>query len=273
MSMRLSPVILTVVQVLILSIPVFAQCPLDHIVIGCNQDGIWGNADDKKLFVDCWQKYRHSGSTPYANWFYPLYESIFPDYLYRLGEPGFDCFQNDNPDEEETFDPNRSLAGKPDQDYRIIVECISMSPGLRIQHKDYPQFTIDQPGQYFNHSYIYNLYGEPHIHLSYQATGANDLLWVTWQIYDQLDDQDQYRASESFTIVFNKEPLSGDLAVDGRVDMLDLEEFSHYWLAQNASVNNDYYERADANRDGLINFTDFTLLALNWHKLLNDIQK
>lgn len=271
--MQPSPTILTVLQVLTLSTSVLAQCPLDHLIIGCNRDGIWGTADDKKLFVDCRDKYRHSGSTSHANWFYPLYESIFPDYPYRLGEPGFDCFQNDDPDEQETFDPNRSLAGKPDQDYRIVVECISISPGLRVQHKDYPQFTIDQRGQYFNHSYIHNLYGEPHIHLSYQATEANDLLWITWQIYDQLDDQDQYQASESFTMVFSKEPLSGDLAVDGQVYIDDLAEFTYYWLSRNGSISNDYYERADADRNGLVDFADFALLALNWDKSLSDNQK
>jgi hypothetical protein len=246
---------------------------LDHIVIGCNQDGIWGTADDKKLFVDCRQKYRHSGTTPYANWFYSLYESIFPDYPYRLGEPGFDCFQNTGPDEEDTFDPNRSPAGNPDQDYRIIVECISISPGLRVQHKDYPQFTIDQPGQYFNHSYIHKIRGEPHIHLSYQATSDDRLLWATYRIYDQLEDQDSYQPSELFTIVFNTQPLAGDLVIDGQVSAKDLAELSYYWLSQNASPSSDYYERADANRDGAVDFGDFTILASNWLRSLSRMEQ
>jgi hypothetical protein len=44
----------------------------------------------------------------------------------------------------------------------------------------------------------------------------------------------------------------------------DLARLSHYWLAPESSRHNDYCERADANRDGAVNFVDFARLASNW---------
>ncbi|MBM4025421.1 MAG: hypothetical protein FJ280_08430, partial [Planctomycetes bacterium] len=165
-------------------LPAGADCPLDHFIIGRNRDGIAGTADDYTLFVDCRQKYRDSGPTPYSNWFYPLQKSFFPSYPYRIGEPGFDVFQAVNPRAGETYDPNRSPPGLPDLDYRITVECLVLSPGLRAVHKDYPQFTIDAVGQSFSHSGIHSLRGDSHVHMSYQATDGRNLQWITLRVYD-----------------------------------------------------------------------------------------
>jgi hypothetical protein len=65
-------------------------------------------------------------------------------------------------------------------------------------------------------------------------------------------------------VVFVTDPPAGDLVIDGQVDMNDLAEFCFYWLKDNGSRENDYYERADANRDGCVNFVDFALLAPHW---------
>lgn len=252
---------------LCVSTTILAECPLNHFIIGCNSDGIWGTYDDRKLFVDCRQKYRDSGDTEYINWFYPLHESIFSSYSYRIGEPGFDIFQNYNAGAAYTYDPNRCFTGEPNTDYQIIVECVSISSGLRAVHKDYPQFTIGEAGEMFNHSYIYNLRGDGHMHLSYQAVDGVNLHWITYRIYDALadpNDPNHFQPSQPFTIVFNQEPLPGDLAVDGIVNIKDLLEFNYYWLYNEGSRINDYYERADANRDGIVNFVDFALLAGNW---------
>lgn len=241
-----------------------AECPLDHFIIGRNRDGIEDTDDDKKLFVDCRQKYRDSGDTEYANWFYPLHRSIFPGYSYRIGEPGFDAFQSTNPNAAYTYDPNRTLAGDPDVDYNIIVECIDMSVGLRAVHKEYPQFIIDAVGQSFSHSYIHNLRGYGHMHMSYQAVDGENLHWITFRLLDGLDYGQQYEPSEPFTIVFNAEPPAGDLIVDGKVNERDLVEFSYYWLGDEGDKTNDHYERADANRDGKVDFQDFALFAESW---------
>jgi len=241
-----------------------AECPLDHFVIGCNRDGIEETPDDKVLFVDCCQKYRDSDKVQHANWFYPLSKSIFASYPYRVGEPGFDAFQATTPSASYTYDPNRSLAGEPNVDYCVIVECTAMSEGLRAVHKDYPQFTIDAPGQSFDHSYIHTLRGDPHIHMSYQATDRASLHWITFRVRDSLEDGDQCEPSEPFTIVFNVEPLAGDLVVDGEVDVADLVELSHHWLRPGSSRHNDYWERADTNRDGRVDLQDFARLAANW---------
>lgn len=246
----------------------FGECPLDHFIIGCNADGIAGNEDDDKLFVSCKQKYRHTGSTEYEQWYYPLRESIFSQYRYRIGEPGFDAFQADNPQANYTYDPNRALAGIPDTDYRILVECIAISDSLRAVHKEYPQFTIDAVGQWFNHSEIHHLRGDSHMHFSYQAQDGESLQWITYRLYDALDDGHSYEVSEPFTIVFNNSPLPGDLVIDGFVDYYDLAELSRYWLSDNASRRNDYYERADVNRSGHVDSGDLAILAQHWLDML-----
>ncbi|MCK5270922.1 MAG: hypothetical protein KAJ52_00030 [Sedimentisphaerales bacterium] len=249
---------------LVVTSTVWAECPLDHLIIGCNEDGVEGTDDDNRLFVDCWQKYRDSGPPEYVNWYYPLHESIFSSYKWRLGEPGLDGFQETTPSAGYTYDPNRCLVGAPDTNYRIIVRCVSMSSGLRVVHKDYPQFTIDEVGESFNHSYIHALRGDPHMHLSYQAVDGDNLFWITWQMYDEMEDPNQYEPSEPFTIIFNREPLAGDLVVDGMVDVYDLVEIGYYWLSDNGSIHNDYYERADADKNGRVNLLDFAMLASNW---------
>jgi len=100
--------------------------------------------------------------------------------------------------------------------------------------------------------------------MSYQATDGNDLRWITFRVYDELEDEDIYEPSEPVTIVFNVEPPAGDLVVNGKVDVPDLRRLAHYWLAERSSPENDYCERADANRDGAVNMLDFALLASNW---------
>lgn len=218
----------------------------------------------RSFFVDCSQKYRDSGPTDYAHWFYPLNKSIFPSYSYRIGEPGFDAFQSIDPHASYTYDPNRALAGSPAFDYSVVVECVALSPGLRAVHKEYPQFTVAAAGESFCHSDVYDLRGEGHMHMSYQATDGEDLHWITFQLYDELEDGDSYERSEFFTIVFNSEPQAGDLVIDVTVDTADLVTFASHWLATDSSRENDYYERADTNRDGVIDMFDFALLASNW---------
>jgi len=245
-------------------VQIYAECPLDHLIIGINEDGIDGTDDDNKLFVDCRQKYRDSGSPSYIYWYYPLNTTNYSNYTYRIAEPGFDAFQNTNSSAAYTYDPNRCLDGTPDTDYRLIIECVSISPDTRIVHSDLPSFTIDEIGESFNHSEIQAARDDGHMHLSYQSQNCDRLCWVTWQIYDEIEDDLQYETSEPFTIVFNLQPSAGDLVVDGIVDENDLAEFCYYWFENNGSIYNDYYERADANRDGLVNLSDFALLAENW---------
>lgn len=252
-----------------------AECPLDHLIIGINQDGIEGTDDDRKLFVDCSQKYRDSGTVEYSNWFYPLNKSIFTSYPYRIGEPGFDAFQNYNPNAAHTYDPNRTLFGQPDIDYSIIIQCLSISPGLRAVHKDYPQFTIDEVGQDFNHSYIHALRNDSHLHMSYQAADGENLFWITFCLYDEFadpnnpDDPNHYQQSKPFSFVFNMEPMAGDLVIDETIDEKDLAELSYYWLEDEGDKTNDYYERADINRDGTVNFIDFAILSQTRMEIYN----
>jgi hypothetical protein len=249
------------IYILIFTLYAGAECPLDHLIVGCNQDGIEGTADDNTLFVDSAQKYRSSGSTDFEKWYYPLSSSFFTDYKWRLGEPGFEMFQDDNPNALYTYDQSRALSGEPNSNYQIIIECVDISPGLRVVHKDTPAFTIDQPGQTFDYSYIHKIRSNSHIHLSFQAVDNTTLKWVTWRLCDTLG---QYLPSEPFSIVFNKEPAAGDLYIDGIVDLLDLHRLAFYLLENQGGVQNDFYERADTNRDGNVDIIDFAALASNW---------
>jgi hypothetical protein len=232
-----------------------AACPLDHFLIGCNEDGINGTVDDNELFADCSNIYRHSDPVhnqdpTWLNWHYPLYYSmIYHDY--NIGEPGFDTIKADVPE--------HCLSGTPMVDYDIMVEVVSISPGLRGVFQGSPSFTISQVGDSFNHS----TFSDPHMHFTWRAPTNNQLYWVTFQIYDAIN---KYKESKPFSIVFVQDPLGGDLVIDGKVDINDLAEMCYYWLSENGSRENDYYQRADINKDGRVNLLDFVLLANNWLK-------
>jgi len=233
----------------------YAACPLDHFEIGRNADGIWGTTDDLKLFIDCGQIYRHSDPADNQNptwryWHYPLYYSVIY-HNYTIGEPGFDTIKAD--------DPNHCLTGTPLVDYNIVVECVSISTGLTASYTGYPSFTLTAVGDYFSHSG----YTDPHLHMTYRAPTNDRLYWITFRMYDTLGE---YEPSDDFTLVFIKDPLDGDLAVDGVVDWQDMTQCCGYWLFEDGSRINDFYQRADMNRDAIVNFVDFSLLAANWLK-------
>lgn len=262
-SMIKCPGLLILVS-LLSALPLWAECSLDHFIIGCNPDGVWGTPDDNDLFVNVWQKYRNSGDDNYSYAYYPLTKSIFSKYPYRLGEPGFDAFQSTTSTSSYTYDPCHALAGEPLEDYSLTLRCISMSEGTRIVHKDSPTFTLDAVGEEFSHSTIHAARDSAHMHLSYQADDGTALRWVTWQVIDVLDDNDVYNPSEPFTVVFNCDPNEGDIVIDGAVNMLDLVSLAKHWQDPNASIDNDYYERADTNADGIVDLEDYQCLSDNW---------
>ena len=259
--MRFLNVMPTIAMALLILLPASADCPLDHLLIGCNRDGIVGTNDDKKLFVDCTQKYRHSdpehsGDPTWLNWYYPMYYNERYD-RHQIGEPGFDTI---------TDDQDRRLAGVPDVDYRIMIECASITPGFAAKNTTLG-ITLDEAGDFVNHSVL----SDSHLHLQYRApnpAGATELQWIMYRLYDAIADGNQYEPSELITVVFVAEPLAGDLVVDGTVDGYDLAMLGHYWLLGDGSVTNDYYERADADRNGYVDFADLVLLASNWLDLL-----
>ena len=259
--MRAFYAIISVAIILILSTTAAADCPLDHLLIGCNPDGVVGTEDDMKLFVDCTMKYRHSdpnqsGEATWLNWYYPLYYNERYDRCH-IDEPGFELI--------EDSDPNRQLKGSLDIEHRIITRCLSVAPGFTVWNSTIG-IIFEGPGDTFDYSGSW----DTHLHLQYRADapiGRTDLFWVTLQIYDEIESDGQYGISEPFSIIFASEPLAGDLAVDGKVDAVDLVEFSYYWLENKGSRANDYYERADANRDRKVDFYDFALMASNWKNL------
>jgi hypothetical protein len=247
-------IIAVAVSLISLDAALYAACPLDHFEIGRNPDGIFGTADDNDLFVDCSQIYRHSDPAhnqdpTWQYWHYPLYFSvIYGDYY--IGEPGFDTLKAD--------DPNHCLVGTRLVDYNIIVECVSITPGLKAKYTDStPNFTLQAPGDSFNHS----VYADPHLHMKYRAPNANTLYWITLRIYDALG---KYQPSDEFSIVFVKDPLDGDVVIDGTVNLSDLERWLDYWLLEDGGYNNDFYYRCDMNRDGRVDLCDFAMLAKNW---------
>lgn len=253
---------LTITITLLLLVPhiLLAQhCPLDHLAIGCNEDGVLGTEDDRKLFADCTEKYRHSdpnqsGEPTWLNWYYPLYYNERLD-CYEISEPGFETIEDD--------DPNRQLQGVAGLDYRIVVQCISITPGFVVENSGYG-ILLDEAGDWLNYTALLD-----HVHLRYRApasAGATRLHWVTYQIYDTMADGQQYEDSDPLTVVFVREPLAGDLAVDGTVNAYDIVGLSRYWLAQNCSLSNDFCERSDSDKSGSVDFIDFAFLASNWLK-------
>ena len=53
-------------------------------------------------------------------------------------------------------------------------------------------------------------------------------------------------------------PPAGDLNLDGRVDLLDLQMLTRYWLKQQSGLS------PDLNGDGKVDFNDFGILGDNW---------
>ncbi|HEV59070.1 MAG TPA: hypothetical protein ENN87_16490 [Phycisphaerales bacterium] len=258
--------LLVLTTMLVVAGSVTADCPLDHLLIGCNPDGVWGTADDNRLFLDCTQKYRHSdpehsGDPTWRNWHYPMYYNARYQ-RYQIGEPGFDVFP--------AADPNHALQGVPNLDYRLLIECVSISPGL-IAHT-YVGQSIQAPGDTINHSIL----SDPHLHLQYRLPAPNgvldpnDMAWVTFRIRDGSDDGALYEPSEPVTIVFLRDPLPGDVVVDGHIGPADLARFVRFWLRPDACRRNDYHERIDANRDGRVDMLDFASLAGSWKAASGD---
>lgn len=226
-----------------LAAAVNAACSLDHLLVGCNPDGDPNTTQDNdRLFFDCSQKYRNTPAEWFAD-YYPLPKSFFGDY--RLGEPGVDVITAGA----------RAITGAKNVDYRIMVECVSISDDLRVLNGT--AVVLAQTGDEFSHSALY----DNHVHLTYyvpNAAAAAKLQWVTLRLYDALG---RYQPSMPCTIVFCQPPAPGDIVVDGFVDAADLAEFCKKWLADGADRSSDYHERADINRDGTVNILDFAVFG------------
>jgi len=237
------------------------DCPLDHYRIGCNADGVAGTADDDQLFVECSQIYRHSdpnhSSDPtWLFWHYPMYYSAMYS-RYQIGEPGFDII---------TDDTARHLVGTANRDYCLWVECVRIRSGLTARNPSYG-ILFQQPGDRFCHSTM----PESHIHLQYRLSTPSGQpihtpYWITYRIVDSLG---KYEASEEFTLVFFADPLTGDVVVDGTVDGGDLMRLADYWLADDGGYHNDFYQRTDINRDGIVNLNDMAEAGRYWLMSLN----
>lgn len=236
-----------------------AACSLDHILVGCNPDGDPNTLDDNDmLYLNCFKKYRRctlEGNWPddyWKNWYYAM-EPGWGGICY-LGEPGLDFID----------DPNCT----PQNNYDLKVECIALSDDLTV-HDSSLNILIEQPGDIFDYTTSGNPI--PHIHLTYRvsAGGESQTQWFTFRIYDA---QGNYQPSEECTIIFCQPAIAGDIAVDGVVNILDLEKLAEHWLlASNETQLNVFGEAAidsfngtDINRDYQINFMDFALLAENW---------
>lgn len=236
---------------------VWADCPLDHFKIGRNADGIPGTDDDRRLFLDCTQKYRHSdpnhsGDPTWLNGFYPLYYNARYD-RYQIGEPGFDILGDD---------PNRTLDGLPNQDYRIVIQCIAVSPGLSARNTA-ANILLEKPGDRFVHSSM----ADPHVHLQYRVPAPADpspLTDLHWMRFSVFDEWGFYRPAPEVTVIFAHKPPAGDLWVDGRIDLADVLELAAVWLHPDAGRVNDFHERADTNQDGRVDLTDLEAIAENW---------
>lgn len=266
--------------ILMLTYPaaVIADCPLDHVKIGCNPDGTWGTDDDHKLFCNKAQLYRHSdpddsGGATWLNWYYPLYYSfLHGDYC--IGEPGFTEIWYEQ--EGAIINEEHMLEGTPNVDYRIIVECVDICPDFNFHATESTSgsFQIWQPGDSFNLSN----FTAHHAHVKYRADLQNELYWITYRLIDDINDANQYEPSEPFTVVFGTLPLNGDIHVDGNVDMMDLAKLSNYWLSSiDPNALNalemaravDYFDRVDTNKDYSVDFIDFVELANNWFESID----
>ena len=255
-----------IICILLFTNSLFAGCPLDHVAIGCNPDGTWATADDYELCYDKTQLYRKSdpanpGVATWANRFYPLQG---PDY--------WGCYYSDQPGFGQMWDLNNTehkLNGQRNTDYRLIAECTRISANFWAEDASYNKI-FQQAGDKFN---ISN-YDENHVHFFFVTQEPDKTHWISFIVYENVDfpapydpNNSLYVAAAEYTIVFGKEPEKGDIFVDGKIDGCDLAILGRQWL-QNALYDDllktDYFERADINKDGAVNFVDYACLASNW---------
>ena len=224
--------------ILLMSFNVFGACSLDHLAIGINPDGLIGTPDDKDLFVDCSQKYRHStqNGLVYKNRYYTMTQSWYG--YYSRSEPGLDLIA----------DINRSL---DTDESHLLIECVSIAPGLSVLQGT--SVIFDVKGDIMD----YSLVSDPHIHLMYKTYSITNLQWFSFRVIDQ---NSFYHPSQIITIVFNTEPSKSDVCVDGSVNSDDFSLIINYWL-YGSSLENDYCERTDINSDGIVNLIDIALFA------------
>lgn len=55
-----------------------------------------------------------------------------------------------------------------------------------------------------------------------------------------------------------------DLAYNHTIDTADLIDLMLHWLDSNCNPDNNYCDKADINRDGTVDLTDYSLLGNNW---------
>lgn len=60
------------------------------------------------------------------------------------------------------------------------------------------------------------------------------------------------------------EPQYSDLINDKTINLGDIETLASHWLDSGCEESNNYCDRADINRDGVVDFTDYALLSGNW---------
>ena len=270
--MRVFTTLVIVTSAMATASSVFADCPLDHVSVGCNADRIVGTDDDYQLWLDKTDLYRHSdpenetGET-WAYWFYPL---VGPDFWgeYYWDQPGFKQMWT-------STDDTHKILGTANVDYRLIAECLRISPGLRAEDDAY-NIIFSQPGHTLNLSD----FALHHAHVFFITADPDRLYWITLRIRHEFTDPSNpanqptggYAPSDEFTIVFGELPDAGDIHVDDAVNGRDLAKFAKYWLCS-ADPDDpdmptprqvDYFDRADTNRDWHVDFRDFAELAADW---------
>ena len=94
--------------------------------------------------------------------------------------------------------------------------------------------------------------GRQHFTYRFVMTNATDLsAWLMFNLGASLGDV----YLDNVTLL---NPLTGDLNLDGRVDLLDLKALSQDWLKQSSGLSTDL----DGN--GQVDFNDFGILGDNW---------
>ncbi len=101
--------------------------------------------------------------------------------------------------------------------------------------------------------------------LDNDCNSANDFCSGTdLDYYGSFDAYDIALFVDNWLVTVGSEPALSDITLDGPINLEDFAEIVSNWLNTSCNIGNNFCDRADINRNGIVDFLDFALFAENY---------